>query len=90
MGRGDKKTRRGKIFAGSYGNVRPHWVKKVLPFVKKQASTTSTNPEQKTTPAEVVEKKVIVKHVGEKKTVKKVTKKIAQVPQDKKVQQSTG
>ncbi|MFV0390008.1 MAG: 30S ribosomal protein THX [Pyrinomonadaceae bacterium] len=23
MGRGDKKTRRGKIFAGSYGNVRP-------------------------------------------------------------------
>ncbi len=23
MGRGDKKTRRGKIYAGSYGNPRP-------------------------------------------------------------------
>jgi 30S ribosomal protein S31 len=23
MGKGDKRTRRGKIFAGSYGNVRP-------------------------------------------------------------------
>ncbi len=23
MGRGDKKTKRGKIFAGSYGNSRP-------------------------------------------------------------------
>lgn len=23
MGRGDKKTRRGKIFKGSYGNSRP-------------------------------------------------------------------
>lgn len=90
MGRGDKKTRRGKIFAESYGNARPHWVKKVLPFVKKPASTTSTNPEQQTTPAEVVEKKVVVKHAGEKKTVKKVTKKIAPVPHDKKVQESAG
>ncbi len=24
MGKGDKSTRRGKIYAGSYGNVRPH------------------------------------------------------------------
>ncbi|HMO01908.1 MAG TPA: 30S ribosomal protein THX [Oligoflexia bacterium] len=23
MGRGDKKTRRGKIFKGTYGNTRP-------------------------------------------------------------------
>lgn len=23
MGRGDKRTRRGKIYAGSYGNCRP-------------------------------------------------------------------
>lgn len=28
MGKGDKKTRRGKIFMGSYGNSRP---KKVSP-----------------------------------------------------------
>ncbi len=27
MGRGDKKTRKGKIFAGSFGKARPHKVK---------------------------------------------------------------
>ena len=26
MGRGDKKTRKGKIFAGSFGKARPHKV----------------------------------------------------------------
>jgi len=28
MGRGDKRTRRGKIFAGSYGKTRPKSKKK--------------------------------------------------------------
>ena len=28
MGKGDKRTRRGKIFAGSYGKSRPKNVKK--------------------------------------------------------------
>ena len=28
MGRGDKRTRKGKIFKGSYGNTRPHGTKK--------------------------------------------------------------
>ncbi len=28
MGRGDKRTRRGKIFAGSYGKTRPKYKKK--------------------------------------------------------------
>ena len=28
MGRGDKRTRRGKIFAGSYGKTRPQYKKK--------------------------------------------------------------
>lgn len=28
MGRGDKRTRRGKIFAGSYGKTRPQGKKK--------------------------------------------------------------
>lgn len=28
MGKGDKRTRRGKIFAGSYGKVRPRKTKK--------------------------------------------------------------
>jgi 30S ribosomal protein S31 len=28
MGKGDKRSRKGKIFKGSYGNSRPHKVKK--------------------------------------------------------------
>ena len=28
MGKGDKKSKRGKIFSGSYGNTRPHKKKK--------------------------------------------------------------
>lgn len=31
MGKGDKRTRRGKIFAGSYGKARPKNVKKNTP-----------------------------------------------------------
>lgn len=34
MGRGDKKTRKGKIFKGSFGNVRPHKVKKTKEAAK--------------------------------------------------------
>ncbi len=30
MGRGDKRTRRGKIFAGSYGKTRPKSKKKTV------------------------------------------------------------
>jgi ribosomal small subunit protein bTHX len=31
MGKGDKRTRRGKIFAGSYGKSRPKGIKKNTP-----------------------------------------------------------
>lgn len=31
MGRGDKRTRRGKIYAGSYGNSRPRRKKSAQP-----------------------------------------------------------
>jgi 30S ribosomal protein S31 len=31
MGKGDKRTRRGKIYRGSYGNRRPHRAKKKTP-----------------------------------------------------------
>jgi 30S ribosomal protein S31 len=27
MGKGDKKTRKGKTYSGSYGNIRPHGIK---------------------------------------------------------------
>lgn len=33
MGRGDKRTRRGKIYAGSYGNSRPRRKKSAQPGV---------------------------------------------------------
>jgi 30S ribosomal protein S31 len=36
MGRGDKRTRRGKIFAGSYGKTRPQGKKK--PTSKKEVT----------------------------------------------------
>ena len=31
MGKGDKKTRKGKIFKGSFGKTRPQKVKKAAP-----------------------------------------------------------
>ena len=31
MGKGDKKTRKGKIAMGSYGKTRPHDLKKTKP-----------------------------------------------------------
>jgi 30S ribosomal protein S31 len=31
MGKGDKRTRRGKLFKGSYGKSRPHKTKKTKP-----------------------------------------------------------
>jgi len=37
MGRGDKKTRKGKIFAGSFGKSRPHKVKKAVVVKKVEA-----------------------------------------------------
>jgi 30S ribosomal protein S31 len=40
MGRGDKKTFRGKIFKGSYGKTRPHHPK------KKQANKAKPTPKK--------------------------------------------
>ncbi len=31
MGKGDKRTRKGKIYKGSYGKKRPHRAKKKTP-----------------------------------------------------------
>lgn len=36
MGKGDKRTRRGKIFAGSYGKTRPHKPRKKRPAATKE------------------------------------------------------
>ena len=34
MGKGDKRTRRGKIFKSSYGNTRLHKARKKAPAVR--------------------------------------------------------
>jgi 30S ribosomal protein S31 len=41
MGRGDKRTKRGKIFAGSYGKTRPQGKK------KNTAANAKSKPETK-------------------------------------------
>ncbi len=37
MGRGDKRTRKGKIFRNSYGNTRPHKAGEAKPASKAPA-----------------------------------------------------
>lgn len=37
MGRGDKRTKRGKIWRGSYGNTRPKSTKATAKTTKKEA-----------------------------------------------------
>ncbi len=42
MGRGDRKTRKGKTAIRSYGNVRPHTAKTVVAKTSTKAATTKT------------------------------------------------
>lgn len=42
MGKGDKRTKRGKIFKGSFGNTRPQKVKSSATGVAKAAKTKKT------------------------------------------------
>lgn len=39
MGRGDKRTKKGKIFAGSFGKSRPADKKKDVPVEKQEKET---------------------------------------------------
>jgi len=41
MGKGDKRSRRGKIFAGSYGKTRPRHKKKNVAAVPEKAAKTT-------------------------------------------------
>jgi 30S ribosomal protein S31 len=60
MGRGDKRTRKGKIFAGSFGNARPANESK-LP-----AGAATTEPKEKKE-AKSAEKKAAPKKAAAKK-----------------------
>lgn len=57
MGKGDRKTRKGKIYAGSHGNARPHSAKSKV-AVKKAAKPA----------ARPAVKKAAVRKVAAKKT----------------------
>lgn len=48
MGKGDKKSRKGKIAMGSFGKSRPHHVKKAEPALPLQKDETSASATVKT------------------------------------------
>jgi 30S ribosomal protein S31 len=47
MGKGDKKSRKGKIAKGSFGKSRPHHVKKAAPALPLQKEEQPAEPVQK-------------------------------------------
>ena len=66
MGKGDKKSRKGKLAMGSYGNTRPHKLeaKAVSPSVKKEKI--KAEPKAKAEAAPKAEKKVAAKKTTKK------------------------
>jgi 30S ribosomal protein S31 len=62
MGKGDKKTRKGKIYAASHGNVRPH-----SPTSQAAVKKTVTKAATKAAPRPAV-KKAAVKKAAPKKS----------------------
>lgn len=60
MGRGDKRTAKGKRFKGSYGKTRPHKVKKATKAAagtKKEKTAKADKPAVKKAPAKKAAKK---------------------------------
>ena len=69
MGRGDKKTKKGKRFAGSYGRVRVKRTKTKKNFLKPQTKSKNTIVEHENSNKKSTTSK--------KNTKKKVTKKLS-------------
>jgi len=82
MGKGDKKTRRGKIFTGSYGKHRPRKAKGIVPAIaiKDETVKESVNVEE----AELIEKKPIELKEEKKPIELKTEKKPKEVKAEKK------
>jgi len=54
MGKGDKKSRKGKITMGSYGKSRPHHIKKAAPSIpsdKAEKPAEAEKPEKSKKPS---------------------------------------
>ena len=69
MGKGDKKTKRGKVFSGSYGKHRLRKKQKAWVAVPKEKEKVKKEETAEEVKAEV--KKGVKKKPGRKKTVKK-------------------
>ncbi|MEZ5462342.1 30S ribosomal protein THX [Dokdonella sp.] len=70
MGRGDRKTRKGKIAIRSYGNVRPHSDSSVVVAKPKAAAKSAAKPAAKTaakTATKTAAKKAPAKKAAAKK-----------------------
>jgi len=80
MGKGDRKTKKGKIRIGSYGKLRPRkkatntFVPKKVEKVKEQEETKKKVAVKKTTKKKAAVKKTTKKKVAVKKTTKKKAK----------------
>lgn len=97
MGKGDKKTRRGKIFQGSYGVLRPKKKAGYVPMIAKaeipKEDSLKIKPEevlQETPSAEVVQpaKKIAAKKAPAKKAVQAAEPESAEKPARKKKEAS--
>ena len=66
MGRGDRKTRKGKIAIRSYGNVRPHADSSAVADKPKSAAKPAAKPAAKTA-AKTAVKKAPAKKAAAKK-----------------------
>ena len=80
MGKGDRKTKKGKIRMGSYGKLRPRkkatntFVPKKVEKAKEQEETKKKVAVKKITKKKVAAKKTTKKKVAAKKTTKKKAK----------------
>ena len=82
MGKGDKKTRRGKIFTGSYGKHRPRKAKGIVPVITVKDDTVKENV--KVEKAESIEKKPLELQAEKKPEVLITEKKPKEVEAEKK------
>jgi ribosomal small subunit protein bTHX len=75
MGKGDIKTRRGKIFAGTYGVTRKRKTKKavVIPVKKEEKPVEKKTTAKKTATKKTTAKKTTTKTTAKKTTTKKTT-----------------
>ena len=80
MGKGDRKTKKGKIRIGSYGKLRPRkkamntFIPKKVEKAKEQEETKKKVAVKKITKKKVAAKKTTKKKVAAKKTTKKKAK----------------